>query len=151
MADCFGFAPARTAEWDRDYETDFRLERGSRFKSLLAELWERPDEQDECHARTSQEVENCFKKLAEEWSRNTMHISSASDLVNDRSYRKIIDMGWDVVPHLLIDLQRNKRFWFPALAEITGVRPFDQNDKNNPRRMAEAWIRWGKRKGYRLD
>ncbi len=80
-----------------------------------------------------------------------MHISSASDLTNDKSYREIIDLGWDVVPYLLIDLQRNKRFWFPALAEITHLRPFDKSDMSNPRRMTEAWIRWGRRKGYELD
>ena len=123
MAECFGTAPARTAEWDRRYDTGFRLERGSRFKSLLAEVWQKPDEEDACPPRTSQEVENCFKRLADEWSRNTMHISSSSDLINDKSYRDIIDMGWDVVPYLLIDLQQNKRSWFPALAEITRLAP----------------------------
>jgi hypothetical protein len=96
-------------------------------------------------------TEQRFLKLADEWSRNTMHVSSASDLINDRSYREIIDLGWDAVPYLLMDLKKNKRFWFPALAEITQIRPFDESDMSNPRRMAEAWIRWGKRKGYKLD
>lgn len=154
MAECFGVAPARTAEWDRGHAAESWLERGqrSRFKSLLAELWQQSDETaDECRERTSQEVETCFKRLANEWSRNTLHISSASDLVNDRCYREIVALGWDVVPYLLVDLQRNKRFWFPALAEITRLRPFDKSDRSNPRRMTEAWIRWGKRKGYKLD
>ncbi|MGA9967316.1 MAG: hypothetical protein WBQ10_19120 [Terriglobales bacterium] len=88
-----------------------------------------------------------FHQLADEWSRNTMHISSASDLINDKSYQEIIDLGWDAVKYLLIDLQKNKRFWFPALAAITGIRPFDPSDTNNPQRMADAWIRWGKWKG----
>jgi hypothetical protein len=88
-----------------------------------------------------------FYDLADEWSRETMHISSASDLINDKRYQEIIGLGWDVVPSLLKDLQTNKRFWFPALAAITGVRPFDPSEINNPRRMTEAWVKWGKWKG----
>lgn len=92
-------------------------------------------------------IEQRFRKLADDWSRETMHISSASDLIKDKNYQEIIGLGWDVVPYLLADLKSNKRFWFPALAAITGVRPFDKGDSNNPRRMTEAWTRWGKWKG----
>ena len=96
---------------------------------------------------TVKSVEAKFRELADDWSKATMHISSASDLINDRHYQDIINLGWDVVPYLLSDLEQNKRFWFPALAAITGVRPFDPGDSSNPRRMTEAWVRWGKRKG----
>jgi hypothetical protein len=92
-------------------------------------------------------VEARFRRLADDWSRDTIHISSVSDLINDRRYQEIIGLDWDVVPYLLKDLQQNKRFWFPALAAITGVRPFDSGDASNPRRMTQAWVKWGKRKG----
>jgi hypothetical protein len=88
-----------------------------------------------------------FHELADEWSEKTMHISSVSDLINDARYQQIIDLGWDALPFLLDDLQKKKRFWFPALAAITGVRPFDPGDLSNPRRMTEAWVKWGRRKG----
>lgn len=88
-----------------------------------------------------------FHKLADEWSEKTMHISSVSDLINDTRYQQIIDLGWDALPYMLEDLQKKKRFWFPALAAITGVRPFDPGDLSNPRRMTEAWVKWGRRKG----
>jgi hypothetical protein len=88
-----------------------------------------------------------FFKLADEWSEKTMHVSSVSDLINDPSYQQIIGLGWDALPYLLDDLRRNKRFWFPALAAIAGVRPFDPGDLSNPRRMTEAWLKWGRRKG----
>ena len=97
------------------------------------------------------DVKQQFYRLADEWSRETMHVSSASDMINDKRYQEIIGLGWDVVPYLLTDLQQNKRFWFPALAAITGVRPFDPSDTNSPRRMTEAWVRWGKRKGLTAD
>lgn len=88
-----------------------------------------------------------FRQLADDWSSNTNHISSIDDLTSYPSYREIIGLGWDVVPFLLKDLQENKRFWFPALAAITNVRPFDSSDAGNGKRMTDAWIRWGKRKG----
>lgn len=88
-----------------------------------------------------------FRWLADEWSAKTMHISSVSDLMNDARYQQIIGLGWDVLPFMLDDLQKKKRFWFPALAAITGVRPFDPADLSSPRRMTEAWLNWGRRKG----
>jgi hypothetical protein len=121
--------------WDRDKE----------FKKLLAERWIYPSTSESATAVESVEVR--FVRLASEWSGETGHISSASDLINNQNYQEIISLGWDCVPHLLRDLERNKRFWFPALAAITGLRPFDSRDASNYRRMADAWIRWGKRKG----
>jgi hypothetical protein len=123
------------------------------FYEKLREKWQMPVvcQAPECAAMAvvadERTVQQRFASLADQWSNNTRHISSASDLINDRSYQQIIDLGWDAVPYLLRDLQQNKRFWFPALAAITGVRPFDRGDTNNPRRMTEAWIRWGKWKG----
>jgi hypothetical protein len=98
-------------------------------------------------ASTAENIEERFLRLANEWSRETGHISSASDLINDTRYQQIISLGWPVVPYLLNDLERNRRFWFPALAAITGLRPFDPGDASNYRRMADAWLHWGRRKG----
>lgn len=95
----------------------------------------------------SQNPKDRFLRLADEWSQETGHISSASDLINNSSYQQIIKLGWAAVPYLLDDLERNKRFWFPALAAITGLRPFDPADASNYQRMTEAWLRWGRRKG----
>lgn len=92
-------------------------------------------------------VEERFMRLADKWSHDTAHISSVTDLTRDHSYQQIIEMGEAVLPYLLTDLVRNKRFWFPALAAITELRPFDPKDMGNYRLMTEAWLRWGKRKG----
>ena len=93
------------------------------------------------------DTQSRFRKLAREWSRETSNISSVGALTSHPKYREIVDLGWDVVPFLLADLQRNQGFWFTALNEITGIRPFDPSEGGNSRRMAEAWINWGKRKG----
>src|SRR5260370_28247748 len=52
-------------------------------------------------------LEERFRQLADNWAENTRHISSINDLISHPSYQKIIRLGWDVVPLLLIDLQKN--------------------------------------------
>lgn len=88
-----------------------------------------------------------FFRLAEQWNEETGHFSSTKEITSNPNYQEIIRLGWDVVPYLLRDLQQNKRFWFPALYEITKIRPFDLCDAGNSRRMVKAWTAWGKRKG----
>jgi len=92
-------------------------------------------------------LEQRFRRLADEWSRQTSTVSSVNALVSHPKYREIIQLGWSVVPYLLRDLQSKGDFWFPALAEITGIRPFDPHDAGKSRRMTAAWIEWGKKKG----
>jgi len=91
-------------------------------------------------------VADRFHRLADEWQSETTTVSSVNALTSHRNYREIVQMGWDVVPYLLIDLQRNNRFWFPALYEITRIRPFDPSDAGDSKRMLEAWVKWGQRK-----
>jgi hypothetical protein len=67
-------------------------------------------------------------------------------MVAHSKYRQIIDLKWDAVPLMLVDLQKNRGFWFPALKEITGIQPFDPSDAGNSERMIKAWVQWGKRK-----
>ena len=92
-------------------------------------------------------VEARFRTLAKEWSRDVSNVSSVGVLTSHPKYKQIVRLGWDVVPFLLVDLQSNRGFWFTALNEITGIRPFDSSDAGNSRRMTEAWIKWGRRKG----
>jgi hypothetical protein len=96
--------------------------------------------------QTHETTEEAFYRLADEWSDETRTVSSVTALTSHRRYREIVNMGWDVVEYLLRDLQQNHRFWFPALYEITGIRPFDPSDAGNSKKMTEAWIKWGQKK-----
>ncbi len=143
---CFGELRERNHDW--------KINPGVReswhakgIQRLLASMWEYPDVTDAEVEEAEESVEARFMRLAGEWSGDTVHVSSVTDLINHPSYQQIINLGWRVVPYLLTDLQANKRFWFPALAAITGIRPFDPSDAGNGRRMMEAWTTWGKRKG----
>lgn len=127
---------------------DDRSNWGKELDSVLQENWEMPSTVALVSAAPAPvtDIEAQFNELAAMWSKRTKHVSSATDLVSDPAYQGIIDLGWEVVPYLLVDLQKNKRFWFPALHAITNIRPFDPRDAGNSRRMTDAWIRWGKRK-----
>lgn len=88
-------------------------------------------------------IEATFHKLANEWEEETSSTSSLSALAAHPKYRDIVDLGRDVVPFLLRDLRDRGRFWFPALYEITKVKPFDASDERRFSRMKEAWLTWG--------
>lgn len=95
---------------------------------------------------TERTVEDRFNRLAGEWSASVGNVSSLTAMAEHPRYREIVSLGWDVVPYLLQDLQNSRRFWFPALAEITTIRPYDPRDAGNVKRMTEAWVKWGKLK-----
>jgi hypothetical protein len=92
-------------------------------------------------------VADRFRQLAAQWSEETSHVSSVTRATAHPNYLAIINLGWDVVPLMLQDLQNDKGFWYPALNAITGIRPFDPKDAGNSRRMTQAWMNWGRKKG----
>jgi hypothetical protein len=132
------FAPSRHGHWGN------RRQIGRMFQ----DLWQYPESEDTvCIAELEPTIEEQFHRLANEWSQEMSTVSSVTALVSHPKYQEIIRLGWKVVPFLLVDLKTNGDFWFPALAEITGIRPFDRRDAGKSKRMTEAWIAWGKRKG----
>jgi hypothetical protein len=90
-----------------------------------------------------------FKALASEWKAKTILYSRVSDTVFDLAYQRIIGMGPDVVPFILEDLRDNgPNHWFWALRVITNENPATKEMAGNMVAMTEAWLQWGKNKGY---
>lgn len=144
------FCPVMSRAVDEDWFTASRSpqwERTSSVHSMLEDFWQYPEaETAVCVVGPNLTVEERFHKLADEWSCETGSSSSMMATTRHPKYAEIIDLGWDVLPVMLMDLQTNHRFWFPALYEITHVRPFDESDVGNGKRMIQAWVEWGKRK-----
>jgi hypothetical protein len=92
-------------------------------------------------------LEQRFASEADKWERETSHLSSTPKMVLHSSYQRILAMGPDVVPYLLLDLQRTHRSWFWALNHLTGVDPVRIEDKGDLDKMVAAWVAWGKREG----
>ena len=93
-------------------------------------------------------LEQQFCLLAEQWARETGMLSSISKKAMHPTYQRIIGMGDKAVRPILRRLQERPDHWFWALSAITGENPVPQESAGNLRQMADAWILWGRRRGY---
>lgn len=96
----------------------------------------------------SADLPSHFKRLAEQWRSESQFMSSMSDMVLLPAYQQIVGLGQDAVALLLRELDREPDYWFWALQAITGADPVQPADRGNLKKMAAAWIHWGKRQGY---
>ena len=90
-----------------------------------------------------------FKRLSEDWRRNRPRGVDVADMVMHPSYQRIIGMGEDAIPLILNELDRQPDHWFWALHSITGADPVPKDCQGNISKMANAWIEWGRRNGFR--
>src|SRR5438067_650208 len=93
-------------------------------------------------------IEEKFQRLATVWDQAVAHHSSSTLRNNHPAYQEIIGMGWEVVPLLLRDLARQGTHWFWALHVITGADPVAPVDRGDFDQVVEAWLSWGRAKGY---
>jgi hypothetical protein len=49
---------------------------------------------------------------------------------------------------MLADLRDTGSHWFWALREITGENPVAPEDRGYVDRMIQAWLAWGRERGY---
>jgi hypothetical protein len=88
-----------------------------------------------------------FRRLADEWKEQSRFLSNTAQMAVLKPYQRIIGMGWDAVPLILEELQREPRQWFWALEAITEADPVPPEAAGKVRVMAQAWIEWGKQQG----
>jgi hypothetical protein len=91
-----------------------------------------------------------FDELSEKWKNDTRLSSSVTDIVENKYYRDIINIGQAVLPMILNDLKSSPGHWFHALKEITGEDPIDPKDYGDMTTMQRAWVEWGERKGVEI-
>lgn len=89
-----------------------------------------------------------FQRLAAEWKRQSQYMSNSAQMAMLRPYQRIIGMGAAAVPLVLEELQREPDHWFWALEAVTEENPVGPEEAGIVRRMAQAWIEWGKQHGY---
>jgi hypothetical protein len=87
-----------------------------------------------------QEVQEKFKKLAQEWGKATSFHSSIKKKVTHPAYLAIIEIGKPVIPFLLKDLEHKPEHWFVALSEIIGENPIPEKASGRMDDMAKAWL-----------
>lgn len=89
-----------------------------------------------------------FQQLAAIWKDETRLASSVTDIVFNRHYLQIIGMGKAVIPYILQNLQKEPNHWFHALRSVTRENPVPPEDRGDMQAMANAWLSWGKDKGF---
>jgi hypothetical protein len=93
-------------------------------------------------------VELKFIRLRDEWKSQRGPLSSTAKLAMHPAYQKIIGMGPVAVPLLLRELENNLDSWFWALRAITEEDPVPDACRGDGKAMANAWLQWGKERGY---
>lgn len=99
-------------------------------------------------AGREKELEKTFRTLVEQWREDTRFVSSITSIVLHPAYQRIIGLGSDVVPLILSELQQRYDQWFWALRAITAEDPVKSEDAGRIKKMAEAWLQWGRQKKY---
>lgn len=94
------------------------------------------------------EPEKKFRYYAAKWKAEIGGDSSLTSITNNMNYLRIIRIGGDAIPLILRELQREPAPWFVALRAITEDDSVGRDSPGNFRKMAAAWIQWGKDHGY---
>lgn len=90
-----------------------------------------------------------FRTLAEQWARETSGFPRVKDRIRHPAYLRIINLGHDAIPYIMAELKKDDPdHWFEALYQITHNNPIPPEDCGNVRRMADAWIRWGRQRQW---
>ncbi len=103
------------------------------------------------HAESKREIslEDEFQSCAAAWKRDTGHLSVEGEIASHQAYQSIIGMGAKAIPLILKDLMREPHHWFVALDELTGESPeLLEEDRGSIEALSNAWVEWGKSKGY---
>src|SRR5207247_650310 len=100
------------------------------------------------HDVVAEANETLFDELASHWHMDTEFSSVTRQITSHDDYRQIIAMGWSAVPWILRDLADRGGDWFTALEEITHEQPVSEGDFGYPRRMKDAWLKWGRANRY---
>lgn len=103
---------------------------------------------DSAISQPTKETRKKFTDLASRWIQEVEGLSSTVEMAKHPLYQEIIEMGQEVIPLLLEDLEQNPLYWLPALRQITQENPVLPEQRGKVKQMAEAWLNWGRQKGY---
>ena len=94
------------------------------------------------------EAEAKFRYYASKWKEEIGGDSSLTNITSNMNYLRIIRIGDKAIPFILQELQQEPAPWFVALRAISEDDSVGRDSPGNFRKMAAAWIQWGKDRGY---
>ena len=83
-----------------------------------------------------------FCKLKEKWEKETLFLSSTSEICMHPAYQGIIGMGPAVLPFIMREMAEKPALWFWALKAITGEDPVPESERGKTAKMTEIWLYW---------
>ena len=128
--------------WENDRQREIRL-----LDQMLNETWHQHVHGISQRVQRRPRLERQFDTLADEWRRETAHLSSLTRKITHPSYLRIISLGRDVLPLVLRRLEHEPAYWFVALRALTGQDPVPADTAGNFRATKEAWLEWGRASG----
>lgn len=99
-------------------------------------------------SRSDENILEKFHNLKLSWQHDTKHVGFATEIALHPAYQEIIGMGKSVIPMILGELKKEPHHWFWALSSITGDNPIKPEQRGIMREMINAWLEWGREKGY---
>jgi hypothetical protein len=95
------------------------------------------------------ELADEFQIQASEWKRDTLAMSSLSDMFTHPAYQRIMAMGKPALRLILEDLRKETEHWFYALEFIVGKEGKDvAQGAETVDDAKSAWLEWGYKNGY---
>jgi hypothetical protein len=94
------------------------------------------------------DLERIFNCLIQSVLSETRSESSTHLIAIHPAYQQIIGLGQPAVPLLLREVERKSGRWFWALKSITREDPVPAGDRGKTQKMIDAWLAWGRQKGY---
>lgn len=91
------------------------------------------------------------EKLVGQWIEERPRGGNVHRITETPAYRSIIEMGERALRPLLMRLRRKPEHLFHALHEITEENPIPASAEGKIKLMADAWVQWGKSRGYLGD
>ena len=89
-----------------------------------------------------------FYRLAAAWKTETDHLSNLTEKCNHAAYRSIVEMGPEVIPLILAELETEPDYWFAALRQLTGENPVPPTARGRLKQMANSWLDWAEKHGF---
>ena len=89
-----------------------------------------------------------IKELIVRWKSERPPVSSLRRIMALPAYKELVAIGPEAVPYLLAEVKNDPDHLFLILSAITKVDPVPPQSRGKIHEMADAWLEWGKSKGY---
>jgi len=97
------------------------------------------------------DADRIFSGLSVDWKKAQKYLSNSFVLTESPVYRQLVAMGEMAIPFILRDMKSKLSHWNLVLEGITGENPVDERLAGKTREVVDAWLAWGKNRGYEFE